>query len=46
MNAIDRRAKMLGENPSDSDPLIGMMDSRELAEAAVRGHNLAWQQGE
>jgi hypothetical protein len=28
-----------GAEPSDSDPLVGMMDSRELAEAAVEGHN-------
>lgn len=28
-----------GSEPSGSDPIIGMMDSRELAEAAVEGHN-------
>lgn len=31
---------MVGVVPTDEDPLIGVMDSRALAEAAVRGHNL------
>jgi hypothetical protein len=26
--------------PSDDDPLIGVMDTPELAQAAVDGHNL------
>ena len=29
----------LGTTPSDNDPLIGMMDTAELAEAAVKNHN-------
>lgn len=29
----------LGAEPSDDDVLIGMMDSRELAEAACLAHN-------
>jgi hypothetical protein len=29
-----------GSEPSDRDVLIGMMDSPELAAAAVIGHNL------
>jgi hypothetical protein len=28
------------DEPSDQDVLIGMMDSREIAQAAVIGHNL------
>lgn len=28
-----------GEDPSDTDMLIGMLDTPELAEAAVRAHN-------
>jgi len=31
----------LGPTPDDTDPLIGLMDSRALAEATVRDHNLA-----
>ena len=30
---------MVGVVATDKDELIGMMDSRSLAEAAVRGHN-------
>jgi hypothetical protein len=30
----------IGEQPSDGDVLIGMMDTRELADEAVRAHNL------
>ena len=30
----------LGPDPSDVDVLIGMMDSRELAHAAVYAHNM------
>lgn len=29
----------LGDQPSDHDPLIGVMDSAELAAAAVDAHN-------
>jgi hypothetical protein len=29
----------VGEEPSDADILIGMMDTRELAAAAVEAHN-------
>jgi hypothetical protein len=29
----------LGDEPSDHDPLIGVMDSRRLAEEAVTAHN-------
>lgn len=29
----------LGPTPDDHDPLIGVMDTRALAEAAVRAHN-------
>lgn len=29
----------LGEEPSDRDPLIGMMDTPEIAALAVRGVN-------
>ncbi len=29
----------LGPEPSDDDPIIGMMDTPELAEQAVRDHN-------
>lgn len=35
----------LGDRPSDSDPFIGTMDTRELAEEAVRAHNIAWSDG-
>ena len=31
----------IGAEPSDHDILIGMMDSPELAQEAVSGHNLA-----
>jgi hypothetical protein len=30
---------MTGAAPSDDDPLIGVMDTRELAEAACLAHN-------
>lgn len=30
---------MTGPEPSDDDPLIGVMDSPELAEAACLAHN-------
>ena len=30
---------MLELDPVDYDPLIGMMDTKALAEAAVRAHN-------
>jgi hypothetical protein len=30
---------MLDLDPSDIDPLIGVMDTKALAEAAVRAHN-------
>jgi hypothetical protein len=30
----------LGREPSDTDPLIGVFDTRELADAAVEAHNL------
>jgi hypothetical protein len=29
----------IGDEPGDHDPLIGVMDSKALAEAAVRAHN-------
>lgn len=29
----------LGPEPDDHDPIIGLMDTKALAEAAVRGHN-------
>jgi hypothetical protein len=29
----------LGHKPSDSDPLIGVMDTAQIAGAAVRAHN-------
>jgi hypothetical protein len=29
----------LGETPSDNDPLIGVLDTRELALEAVKAHN-------
>lgn len=29
----------LGPEPSDDDPLIGVMDTRGIAQAAVEGHN-------
>lgn len=31
---------MLGPEASDSDPVLGMMDSRELAAEVVATHNL------
>jgi hypothetical protein len=31
----------IGDDPSDSDPLIGVMDTIELAAEAVRSHNLS-----
>lgn len=31
--------RMIGNTPSDADELIGLMDTRELAEEAVRAHN-------
>lgn len=31
---------MRGSTPSDTDPLIGVMDTPELARAAVEGHNM------
>jgi len=31
----------LGDEPSDDDPLIGVMDTPELADAAVTAYN-AW----
>lgn len=31
---------VVGDGPSDEDILIGMVDSPELAQAAVYGHNL------
>jgi hypothetical protein len=31
---------VMGVVPNDHDPLIGVMDTRALAEAAVRAHNL------
>ena len=31
----------IGDNPSDTDPLIGVMDTIELAAEAVRSHNLS-----
>ena len=30
----------VGDAPADNDPLIGVMDSPELAQAAVEAHNL------
>jgi hypothetical protein len=30
---------VIGDEPSDHDPLIGVMDTKALAEAAVRAHN-------
>lgn len=30
----------IGPFPHEDDPIIGMMDSRDLASAAVYGHNL------
>jgi len=30
----------IGDQPSDHDPMIGVMDSRGLAEAVIRAHNL------
>lgn len=33
----------LGNEPSDNDPLIGVLDTAELADEAVRSHNLAIQ---
>lgn len=30
-----------GPEPADTDPLIGVMDTPELAQAAVDGHNAA-----
>lgn len=37
----------LGPEPADGDPLIGVMDSRRLAAAAVQGHNetIRWPTG-
>lgn len=32
---------MVGDTPSDDDTLIGVMDTRSLAQAAVNAHNLA-----
>lgn len=29
-----------GEAPSDDDPLVGMMDTRELAQAVVDAYNV------
>lgn len=34
-----RRFVQLGDKPSDSDRLVGLMDSPELAAEAVDGHN-------
>ncbi len=31
----------LSDEPDDTDPLIGLMDTRALAEAVVRDHNRA-----
>jgi hypothetical protein len=31
---------VVGSMPGDTDMLIGLMDTRALAEAAVKGHNL------
>ena len=33
--------EIAGDNPSDDDVLIGMMDTAELADEAVTCHNLA-----
>lgn len=33
---------MAGDTPSDDDALIGLMDTRSLAQAAVTAHNLAF----
>lgn len=30
----------IGDAPADHDPLIGVMDTRELADHAVRAHNV------
>ena len=30
----------LGPEPSDHDPLIGVMDTGDLADSAVEGHNM------
>jgi len=30
---------VVGDQPGDHDPLIGVMDTKALAEAAVRAHN-------
>lgn len=30
---------VIGDQPDDHDPLIGVMDTKTLAEAAVRAHN-------
>lgn len=35
--------RQLGDRPSDSDPLIGLMDSAALAEAVVTAVNVAWE---